>query len=512
MNKNLRTVLLASTALGLLFSGSAQAADSTADTLAALQAQITTLQKQIADMQTKDAARAEAEAKAKAEAAANPAPAAQTASSEPGKKEILPGVSVKVGGFIAMEGAYRTKNETADVGTVYRSIPLKNSYNDKTDEFRAGARATRLSLLAEGKPDADTTLNAFVETDFNSSGTTSNSGQTNGYTPRLRHGYATVDRRDLGFYFLGGQAYSLATMNKTGLTARQEMGVQTVDASGPPGYIYTRAPQIRFVKDFDKKKWGVGLSFEAPEVNFGGVTPPSSVVASNKGTSSLNSSADYATTLAPDIIAKVAYDPSFGHYEVFSMTRFFRDVVKVDGDNQYAVGMGIGAGALLPVLPKKMEIVANGMVGKGIGRYSSAQFADIAFDSTGKIKPLTQMTALVGVLGHPTSTLDLYMYASAEKILRKDYGDAALGYGSSARDTSGCYTAGSAAATCSDQAKLIWQLSPGFWQQVYKGDYGNMKVGGQYSLTRKDVFSGSTGAAPHAFENTFMMSFRYAPF
>jgi len=509
MNKNLRTVLLASTALGLLFSGSAQAADSTADTLAALQAQITTLQKQIADMQTKDAARAEAEAKAKAEAAANPAPAAQTASSEPGKKEILPGVSLKVGGFIAMDGAYRTKNETADVGTVYRSIPLKNSYNDKTDEFRAGARATRLSLLAEGKPDADTTLNAFVETDFNSAGSTSNGVQTNSYTPRLRHGYATIDRRDWGFYFLGGQAYSLATMNKMGLTARQEMGVQTVDASGPPGYIYTRAPQIRFVKDFDNKKWGIGLSLESPEVNFGGVTAPASVVASNAGTSSLSGSS-YSTNVAPDIIAKVAYDPSFGHYEVFSLTRFFRDVVKVDGDNQYAVGMGIGAGALLPIIPKKMEVVANGMIGKGIGRYSSAQLADISFDASGKIKPLTQMTALVGLLGHPTTTTDVYLYAGAEKILRKDYGDAALGYGSSARDMSGCYTAGSSA--CSDQAKLIWQLSPGFWQQVYKGDYGNMKVGGQYSLTRKDVFSGSNGASPHAFENTFMMSFRYAPF
>jgi len=513
MKKHLRSVLLASTGLALFLVSPAHAAapaSSTADTLAALQTQVTALQKQIADMQAKDTERAEtvkkaaeAEAAQKVAAQAAPAAASQTASSDPGKKEILPGVSVKLGGYIAAEGLYRTKNEASDIGTTYASIPLKNSSNDKTDEFRGSARASRLSLLTEGKPDQATTLNAYVEADFNSTGTSSNSTKTNSYTMRLRQAFASYDQRDWGFYFAGGQAFSLASMNAKGLYARQELGVQTIDSSGPPGYVYTRAPQIRFVKDFDNKKWALGLSLEDPEVNFNGVTAPTNYAAS---------SGSYSNDYAPDVIVKAAYDPSFGHFEAFSLTRFFRDVSTTNGNNQYAVGQGFGVGALVPIVKKKLEVTANGLVGKGVGRYGATTLPDLSFDANGHIKPLTQLGALVGLLGHPTEKLDVYLYAGAEKVLRQDEGSASTGYGSTLRNVSGCYTLGSAASTCSDQTKMIWQITPGFWQQVYKGDYGNMKVGGQYSLTRREDFSGAGGLAPHAMENTFLVSFRYAPF
>lgn len=506
MNISLRAFLLTSAAFSLLVTPAAQAADSTAETLAALQAQINALQKQIAVMQAKEGARETA--------AKNVAPASSASTKESGKKEILPGVSVTVSGYAALDGVYRDKNMTTDTNTVYRAIPMKSSLNDKTDEFRASARSTRLGLLASGKPDTDTTLEAYFETDFGAAGTTSNSVETNSYTPRIRHAYATVDRRDWGFYFLGGQAYSLASLNRSGLTARNELGVFTIDASGPPAYIYTRVPQIRFVKDFADKSWGIGLSFEAPEVNFGGITAPSgaSFTAYNTGVSPLNTT-NYSSNYAPDIIAKVAYDnPTYGHYELFGLTRFFRDVVNATGKNQYAVGHGVGVGALVPILPKKLEFSINAMAGKGVGRYASSQLPDFAFDAAGKIKPLSQLTALAGLYAHPTPTLDLFLYAGAEKIMRQDAASADLGYGSTARNVAGCYRLGGSCSGTTDQTHMITQISPGFWKQVYKGDYGVMRIGGQYSLTRRDVFSGSEGVAPHAFENSFMMSFRYAPF
>ncbi len=498
MIKHLRTALLASTALGFLLASPAYAADDTAAALKALQAQVNALQKQLGEMQAKEKVRAENEATKAAAVAAAPAP---TATADAGKKEILPGVSVKLGGFVAMEGVYRDHNQSSDMSSSLNSgIPYNNEVDAHTDEFRASARQTRLSILAEGKPDNNTKLAAFIEADFMGAGTNSSSVQTNNYTPRLRHAYATVDRDDWGFHFLGGQAWSLASAYKSGLTNGQAAGVPTIDSAGPPGYVYTRSPQIRFVKSLADKKLHLGLSLEEPEINFGGVDEPTGVTV--KGS---NLSLD----VAPDVIAKIAYDSSFGHYELFGMTRFFRDVVNRTGHNNYAMGVGGGASAYIPLFSKKLDLAANFVGGKGIGRYISAQLPDVAFTPTGGIKPLTQMGAMVGLIGRPDPTWDLYLYAGAQKIIRQNDADGS-GYGNFDTDNSGCYALSS--GNCDAQTETIWQITPGLWKTVYKGDYGNMKLGAQYSLTRKDAFSGTDNQAPHAFENIVMMSFRYAPF
>lgn len=506
MNKPLRAALLATTALGFLLTAPAHAAeDSTAEALKALQAQVNALQKQLATMQAKEKARAEAEAtKAAATPAAPAVAAAAPAPAEAGKKEILPGVSVKLGGFVAMEGVYRDQNQSSDMSSnLNTGIPFENSLNAHTDEFRASARQTRLSILAEGKPDENTKLAAFVEGDFMGAGTNSSSVQSNNYTPRLRHAYATVDREDWGFHFLGGQAWSLASAYKSGLANSQAVGVPTIDSAGPPGYVYTRSPQIRFVKSLADNKVNLGLSLEEPEVNFGGVTVPTGITANAS-----NLSSDFA----PDVIAKIAYDSSFGHYELFGMTRFFRDVVNSSGHNNYAMGVGGGVSAYIPLIPKKMELAANFLGGKGIGRYASAQLPDFAFTETGGIKPLTQMAAMVGVIGHPDPTWDLYLYAGAQKVIREAEGGGGttFGYGNFTANNVGCYALDSGA--CQAQTETVWQITPGLWKTVYKGDYGNMKLGAQYSLTRRDAFTGLNNQDPHAFENIVMMSFRYSPF
>ncbi len=494
MHKHLRTALLASTALGFLLASPAQAADSTADAIKALQEQVNALQKQLVTMQAKEKARTDAEATKAAAVAATPAAVADA-----GKKEILPGVSVKLGGFIAMEGAYRDKNQSSDMASnINTGIPFENDTDAHSDEFRASARQTRMSILAEGKPDKDTKLAAFVEADFMGQGTNSSSVQTNNYNPRLRHAYATVDREDWGFHFLGGQAWSLATPYKSGLANMQAAGVPTIDSAGPPGYVYTRSPQLRFVKSLADNKVNLGLSLEEPEINYGGLTAPA-------GAGVAAGTSDFA----PDVIAKVAYDSSFGHYELFGMTRFFRNVLSASGHNNYTMGVGGGASAYIPMFSKKLDFAVNFIGGKGIGRYISAQLPDVAYTQTGDIKPLTQMAAMVGFIGRPDPTWDLYLYAGAQKIMRQN--DATgYGYGNFDNDNSGCYALGS--GDCEAQTETLWQITPGFWKTVYKGDYGNMKVGGQYSLTRRDAFSGADNQSPHAFENIVMMSFRYSPF
>lgn len=505
MKKQAKKIVLAAFALTLLTCGAARAeSTSTAESIKALQAQVNALQKQLGEMQTKAAAEA-----------AKPAPAPVAAAPEE-KKEILPGVNVKLGGFVAMEGVYRSKEMTTDMGSSFANIPYDNQIKSKTDEFRGSARATRLSLLADGKPDADTKLTAYLEADFMGSGTISNNVQTNSYDPRLRQAFAQVDRSDWGFHFLAGQAFSMTTLYKEGLTARKEAGVPMIDNLGSPGYVYTRSPGVRFVKDYADGKGAVGLSFESPEVNFGGLTPPAHVTARNTGLSPLNTGTSYSTNVAPDVVLKTAYDTSVGHFEVFGLTRFFHDVyfntATASAEDNYAMGYGIGGGAYIPLLGKKAELAVNVMAGRGIGRYSAGQMPDIAFKADGGIRPVEMMSGMVGVIAHPTSTWDLYTYVGAERAMRDDQGATAnTGYGYSNANLNNCYTLAES-GTCAAQTQFVWQVTPGFWKEVYKGSYGQMKVGGQYAYMRKMAFSGANDKTPSADDNVFMVSFRYSPF
>ena len=429
----------------------------------------------------------------------------------------VPGLKVTAGGFVAAEAVERSKNETTDVASSFNNlIPFKNAANAHQSEFRGSARQSRLTLLAEGTVDADTKISAYGEADFLGAAPTANSIESNGYNPRLRVGYATIDKSDWNFHLLAGQNWSLLTMNKTGIQPRQENIPLTIDAQYVPGFNWTRNPQLRIVGDFDDKKIWAGFSLESPQVNLGGSTTvtdsngiavPAGINATNTGNSPLSTAA-YSTDYAPDIIAKVAADPGFGHFEMFGLLRFFHDNVGNGFHNNRTTGEGIGGGAIVPLVPKLLDAQANIMVGRGVGRYSSGLLPDFAFDTGGGIDPLREVTWLSGLIAHPNPNLDLYLYAGGEKVGRDNQTTPGFGYGDFALNNSACNTKG---AACPAQTSSIWQITPGAWQQLYKGKFGMMKVGLQDSVTRRNTFTDAGGNGPHAYENVVLTSLRYYP-
>src|SRR6185369_12836453 len=50
--------------------------------------------------------------------------------------------------------------------------------------------------------------------------------------------------------------------------------------------------------------------------------------------------------------------------------------------------------------------------------------------------------------------------------------------------------------SCTANVKRTQELSIGFWQQLYKGDLGQVRVGAQYEFVRLTAFPGSPIAAP----------------
>ncbi len=172
-------------------------------------------------------------------------------------------VKVTMGGFIAAKSVWRQRNEAADIGSNFGAIPFPFSpqYNER--EFHGTARQSRISVLVEGNVDPAQKLTGFFDVDFLGVGTTSNYNESNSFAPRLRQGYFSYANNDWGFYFLGGQAWSLLTQNKSGIIARDENIPLTIDASYVVGFNYTRNWQLRAVKDFGPTV-SLGVSIENP--------------------------------------------------------------------------------------------------------------------------------------------------------------------------------------------------------------------------------------------------------
>ena len=418
-------------------------------------------------------------------------------------------VKVTVGGFVEAASIYRSKNEVADVGSNFNTaIPFDLTGSSKKgaenplanqSEFRETARQSRITALVEAKATEQTTISGYLESDFLGAAQTANSNESNSYNPRVRVFYGTIDESACGVHFLAGQEWSLLTTDKVGIIPRQENIPLTIDAQYVPGFNWTRNPQLRLAKDFDDQKIWLAISAESPQAVLTGIgTPPSFINGTNAGGSLFDKNNNYTSDFAPDIIAKAAFDPGYGHYEMFGITRFFHDYVLAAGalqdaalGNNDAVGFAGGAGVILPVMPKMLDIQGNFMAGQGIGRYGSVQLPDLAFTPTGEVKPLTGYSALVGAVAHPCPAWDTYVYAGYEGVNRANYATTvanttSIGYGDFDLPIG------------EQQTSQVWQITAGVWDRIYEGNFGKVQIGAQYSFTNRDAFTNSLGVAQHA--------------
>jgi hypothetical protein len=455
---------------------------------------------------------------------AAPAPAAPS-----GAPTVKAGpVTLTFGGFTALESLYRSKNESADIGSNYNTaIPYTYQPNSHISEFRETARQSRFSLLAQGPKVGGWQGESYLESDFLSAGTSSNSAESNSYTMRVRNFYGLLRNSDQDWYLLAGQNWSLATLYATAqLNPRSERIPQTIDAQYVAGFNWTRNPQLRFVKNFGKL-WSAGISIESPQSSFytgcntvatpapaGCGAPPSSIT-TNPGGSLLNSAANYSIDFAPDIIAKVAFDPGWGHYEVYGLGRGFRDRSPgtAAGTNNTTWAGSIGAGMILPLAPN-LEFQLSGLAGSGNGRYGSAQLPDATIRPDGTVAAIREWQALGGFVFKPIPELTLYVYAGEEQASRTAYSTSAtaeIGYGGDLYNNSGCYSLTGTAATCIANTRSVEQLALGEWWKVYTGEIGNFQVGLQYSYTQRKAFSG-VGGDPIANISMGFVSFRWYPY
>jgi hypothetical protein len=419
--------------------------------------------------------------------------------------------------FIEAASIFRTRNETADIASNFNTgIPMPNNPNYHLSEFRESAHQSRLALQALGSVDEDTKLTGYFETDFQSAPANSNSVQSNSYGLRLRLAYAELDKQDWGTYFLGGQSWSFLTMFKQDMTPGQENIPLTIDASYVPGFTWLRNPEFRVVQHLGLVS--VGLAAESPQaVIFNGPNAPLvPTTDTNPGGTGLNPTANYSTDVGPDLVAKMTVDPGWGHFELYGLGRAFRS--RANFSNHVIYGGGGGMGGIFPVIPKYLDFQADFLIGDGIGRYGSVGLPDVAVKPSGVLVPIPGLQALLGLVGHPTDYIDLYAYAGIEQASQTSFtvnGTLPFGYGNPLYNNTACLheaaSVTAASTNCAANTSRVWQITGGFWWDVYKGNFGRLRVGGQGSYTERQVFAG-IGGGPNPNEGIFMASLRYYPF
>ncbi len=440
-------------------------------------------------------------------------------------------ITIKMGGFAAAESVYRSKDDVADISSNYAKIPFANSTTAHTGETHLTARQSRYSILASGNIDQDTTAAFYGEFDFLGAAQTANSNESNSYTPRIRNLYGEVNWNASGWHFLFGQNWSLATLNSKGITPRNEVPPPTIEAQYVPGFTWARQPQLRVTKDFANKQVWLAVSVENPATIYSSAATGISSTASGitsatgaTGVSGYNSANTVTFNHVPDVIAKIAVEPDFGgakpiHLEAYGLYRGFTDRVTAGANTvgvtpgiygEQTTGGGFGGGVTWTVVPKLLDLEASALTGKGIGRYGTSGLPDATLTPTGAVAPIQETMWLAGGTLHATSQLDLYVFGGEETEQNKFYNIGAnkFGFGNPLANMTNCFVEN---ASCTANLKQVSQVTAGFWDKVYTGSFGQVRVGVQYSHTQLDAFSG-VGGSPKTTDDMVFTSFRYYPF
>jgi hypothetical protein len=340
-----------------------------------------------------------------------------------------------------------------------------------------------------------------------------------------------------GWDISAGTGWDLAAETTKGLERGSEILPATIDAQYEAGFVWTRQFSFRFTKNIGQHLFA-GVSIENAEtLNPGGSGLPTNVLIGSGGAGGghYNPNANYSFNYAPDLVAKIAVEPGWGHWELFGIERTFRDrIYPTTGAayNDKVVGGGVGGGFRAPIAPaKKATLYVKGLYGDGVGRYGSSTISDITLRPDGSISPLHGFSALGGIQLDPTKRLSMYFDYGGDYIGRDlaYVGTKEIGYGAYNADMSGCLiepasttanpssdptTPGNSTNGCKGNNKDVQEFTAGYWFDFYRGPKGRLRQGIQYSLMRRDLWSGAggtlnPGGGAHGDDNMVFTSFRY---
>ena len=400
-------------------------------------------------------------------------------------------------GFFTGDSAYRTHATGGEEATPWGSLPFEGANSYSLSEMSLSGRQSRLGIIIDSKIPWGT-LRAYFEGDFLGVGTTSNDNQSTSYIFRQRVVLGEAETKN-HWTFSGGQGWSLATENRIGIsTAPANMALPTmVDPNYVAGLVWARMGTFRLTKAF--RKTAFAISAENPQLlytaSIAGNTPYAVVGSAGLSAGLLNQTmsscspstpivnytnqvekdsagnttdvavpvyktmnscanmANISFNKAPDMLVKAAFDPSFGHFEIFGVARFFHEqVFPGETTNSYlygglkdiATGLvvaptltsagaisksialgGIGGSIRVPVIKNKFAFGAKGLFGPGVGHFSTSNLSDATSNSSGELVPIHNLSGLLTAEFTPKPRLQIYTYFGGDYAGREDEANSA---------------------------------------------------------------------------------------
>ena len=419
------------------------------------------------------------------------------------------GVDVTLGGFLASETVYRSKSLQSDISSPFSKIPFAPSttaitnaaqgyqaYNNS--EFRGTERQSRFSIEAKGHFSPSVVVTGYYEMDFLAAPNTANPNQSNSFSPRTRHVFGNIDWLDSGTHLLFGQTWSLATLETKGLDGKNAWTPLTIDAQYVVGFNWVRQWQMRLSQEFGSGLWGAISLENSQTLGATGTTTAGTYNVDTlitPGGSLFSAGAAMSTNKYPDIVAKLASDNSFGHFEIYDLARNFQSTYGTGPaaapttiNNQKTWTNAIGLGAYIHLVPKVLDIQATYLSGKGAGRYATSQLADVTYAADGSLDVIKGTDYLLGATWNATPDWQIYGNVGQEKMSATgNFGD---GFGG---------------------LKDAKESVIGFWWDAYKGNAGKVKFGMQFSKVTLDSFATAAAAGASTDDNMWFTSLRYYP-
>jgi hypothetical protein len=415
-------------------------------------------------------------------------------------------------GFMDLTADWKDKNAGGSLGSNFGNVPYNNTTAAKLSEFRFSPQNSRVGFRVDGNWKGSHFI-AYNEFDFLGQSGATNLGVTNGaFVPRLRLFW--VDVRKDKFEFLAGQSWSLLTPNRKGLSALPSdlFYSQVIDVNYMAGLTWTRQPGVRFLYH-PNDQVTMGVSFENPNAYIGGSAGGSSIVlpAAFSGTGTaplagaeLDSTANVQTTpnLHPDIIAKIAFDPSAKfHVEVAGIERTFKVWNPLTNTYFTKAGGGGSINANVEVI-KNLRLVTNNYWSDGGGRYLFGQAPDLVVRADGSLSPMHSGGTVDGFEAVISKNILLYAYYGGIYIGRNVVVDAngtsLVGYGYKGSSNS--------------QNRAIQEITFGFNQTVWKdAKYGAINLMGQYEYLMRSpwYWAANVAGGKGTHDNTIYFNIRY---
>jgi hypothetical protein len=320
---------------------------------------------------------------------------------------------------------------------------------------------------------------------------------------------------------LGGQTWSLITPGRSGISPlpANVFYSQDMDVNYQAGLFWGRIPELRVVyHPTDKVAFAVAL--DSPEQYIGGsggggtVTFPATL---SNYSSELNNGGTTLTVpnVAPDIIAKLAFDPSKKfHFEIGGLERNFKlynPATKTTTAQTFTAAGGGGFFNLNFDLFKGFRVLTNNFVSDGGGRYIFGEAPDLIARADGSIS-----------LIHADSTVTGFEYTNKNSLLYGYYGGIYVGRNYAIFPVS--TTAGTPPVTTttltpygygysgssSGQNRAIQEATFGVIQTFWKNPrYGALSLITQYSYLTRNPWSVATGQPANANVNMVFVDLRY---